>query len=74
MCSVCQEGGLHRVKHVASGEAFNRHDVLAFARRRERQTGQDTLAVDDDGTRAACALIAPFLRAWQTEHIAEGVQ
>ena len=69
-----QEGGLHRVKLVAFGEAFNRNDVLAFARRRQRQTGQDTLAVDDDGTRAARALIAPFLRACQTEHIAEGIQ
>jgi len=69
-----QESGLHRVKHFAAAEAFNGDDVLTFARRRQRQTGQDTLAVDDDGTRAACALIAPLLRARQTEHIAEDVQ
>jgi hypothetical protein len=31
-----QEGGLHRVKLIACGEAFNRDDVLAFARRRQR--------------------------------------
>ena len=69
-----QEGGLHRVKLVACGEAFNRDDVLALARRRQRQTGQDTLAVDDDRARAARALIASLLRAGQTEHVAESVQ
>jgi len=69
-----QEGGLHRVKLVAFGEAFNGDDVLALARRNKRQTGQDTLAFDDDRARTARALIAPLLRAGQTEHVAECVQ
>ena len=69
-----QEGGLHRVKLIAFGEAFNGDDVLALARRRKRQTGQDTLAFDDDRACAARALIAPLLRAGQTEHVAKSVQ
>src|SRR5215831_12064542 len=66
-----QEGGLHRVKLVACREAFNRDDVLAFARCGEGQTGQDTLAVDDDRAGSACALIAALLRPGQTERIAK---
>ena len=69
-----QEGGLHRVQLVAGGEAFNGDDVLALARRRQRQTGQDTLAVDDDRARAARALIAPLLRADEAEHVAKRVE
>jgi hypothetical protein len=62
------------VKLVALGKAFDRHDMLAVARRRQRQTGQDTLAFDDDRARAARALIAPLLRSGQTEYVAESVQ
>jgi hypothetical protein len=61
-----QKGGLHGVKLVAFGEALNRDDVLTFARCRKRQTGQDTLAFDNNGARAARALIAALLRAWET--------
>jgi hypothetical protein len=32
------------------------------------------LAIDDDGARAACTLIASLLRAGQTEHVAESVK
>ena len=69
-----QEGGLHRVKLVACGEAFNRDDVLALAGRRERQTRQDTLAVDDDRAGAARTLIAALLRPGQAEYVAERVE
>jgi hypothetical protein len=69
-----QEGGLHRVKLIAFGEAFNGDDVLALARRRKGQTGQNTLTFDDDRACAARALIAPLLRAGQTKHVAKRVQ
>lgn len=69
-----QEGSLHRVKVVALGEAFNGDDVLTFASSCKSQTRQDTLAVDDDGARAASALIASFLRAGQTEYVAKRIQ
>jgi hypothetical protein len=62
------------VKLVACREAFNRDDVLALAGRRQRQTGQDTLAVDDDRAGTARALIATFLSTGQTEHVAQRVQ
>jgi hypothetical protein len=53
---------LHRMAIVACGKAFDRDDVLAVARRRKRQAGEDTLAFDDDRARAA-ALIVPLPRA-----------
>jgi hypothetical protein len=45
---------------VALGESFNGDDVLAFARRRQGQTGQDTLSVDDDRARFLNALMTTF--------------
>src|SRR5688572_15976497 len=66
-----QEGSLHRVKFVACGDAFNRNDLLAPARRRKRQTRQHTLAINDDRAHTARALITSLLRASQTEHVAE---
>jgi hypothetical protein len=69
-----EEGSLHRVKRISCGETFNSDDVPSFARRRQRQAGQHSLIVDDDGARAARALIAPLLRAGETEHVAERVQ
>jgi hypothetical protein len=60
-----QEGGLHRVKLIALGEAFYRYDVLASHGRRQRQTRQDNAAFDDDRACAACTLVAPLLGANQ---------
>ena len=62
------------MKLIAFGEAFNGDDVPALARRRKRQTGQNTLTFDDDRACAARALIAPLLRAGQTKHVAKRVQ
>ena len=49
-------------------------DVVAVARCRKSQAGQDTLAVDDDRARAAGALIAAFLSTGQAEPVANSVQ
>src|SRR4029453_9616722 len=69
-----QKCGLHGGKLAACGEAFNRDDLLAVARRRQGQAGQNTLAVDHDRAGAAGTLIAAFLRASQAEYVAERVQ
>src|SRR4030095_10207601 len=69
-----QKRGLHRMKLLSFGETFNRDDVMSLACCRKCQTGQDTLAFDGDRAHTAGALIAPLLRAGQTEHVAKRIQ
>ena len=61
------------MKLLAFVETFNRDDVT-FARRRERRTGQDTLAFDDHGASAARTLIASLFSASETEFVSENVE
>src|SRR5262245_9660645 len=69
-----KEGGLHRVKVIAYGEALYRDDRLPLARRCQRQTRQDTLAIDDDRACATRALVAALLGAGKTKHVVKRIQ
>jgi hypothetical protein len=64
---VLDEGGLQRVYAVPT-DAFDRHDLSAAILHGERETGVDTFAVDQHGTRAArapvAALFVPVRPTW----------
>src|SRR5262245_63684626 len=69
-----KEGGLHRMQLIVWGEALDRDDRLPLARHCQRQTRQDTLAVDDDRACAARALVAALLGADEAEHVVKRIQ
>src|ERR1019366_4862004 len=52
---VLEELLLHRVQHVAGGDALDRDDVTALGLGGEHQAGTDQAAVDDDAAGGAVA-------------------
>ena len=56
------------------GQAFDSDDGLAFQAVGGGDTGLDSLAVDDDGTCAACALRAAILNGGQTQVVTQVTQ
>src|SRR5882724_4869148 len=68
---VLDEGGLQRMQAVALRQALNRGDRRAVARGRQCETGQHTPAIDQNGTRAAGAVVTALLGAVQMESLAQ---
>src|SRR6201999_2341656 len=62
---VRDEGLLHRVKLLAMRNALDCQDVGAVMADRERKTGIDPVAIDEDRARAALAAVAALLGSGQ---------
>src|SRR3954454_12043740 len=71
---VADERGLHRMQRSVRRKTFDRGDLLAGVHHSEREAGVVTAAVDEHRTRAARALIAPFLRAGEVEMLSQCVE
>jgi hypothetical protein len=67
---VIDECLLQWMKGSVDSKALNGRDLGAVFHNRERQTGVDPPSLDQNGTRAALAVIAAFLCAGQLEAIA----
>jgi hypothetical protein len=65
---------LQRVKARVGREAFDGDDLAAVAFDAEDQAGENRLAVEQHGARAAFAQLAPVLRAAQAGVLAEHLQ
>src|SRR5260221_6933417 len=73
-CVQLMERGLHGREALGLAEAFERRDRRAVDRRNRRETRTPRLAVDENGARAAAALLAAGLRARDLELLAQDVQ
>ena len=62
---------LHRVQGAIAAEALDRDDVVPVGLRGEDEARAHELAVEEDGARAALALLARVLRAGELEPVAE---
>ena len=68
------EGGLHRMKRVASGEAFDGDDLRAVQAQRKSEARIDPPAVDENRAGAALPSIAAFLGSGQVEALAQEIE
>ncbi len=68
------EGGLHRMKVVAMGEALDGDDLCAVETHREGETGIDPLPVHEHGAGAALPAVAALLGSGQVEALAQEVK
>ena len=68
------ESLLDGMKLFALCETFDCRDFLAFNSGRQRQTGNNAVAIDPDGARPTSSVVAAFLRAGQFEMIAKHVE
>src|ERR1044071_1237617 len=71
---VADERGLQRVEAIVGREPFDGDDLLAAVHDREGEAGVVAPPVDQHGAGAACALVAPFLRAGEVEVLAQRVE
>ncbi len=71
---VLVEGGLHAGEVVGRADALQRDDRRALDVDDRRQAGAARLAVDQDGARAAAALLAAGLGGRQPELLAQDLQ
>lgn len=69
-----KEGLLNAMEAVASGEAFDGGDELAFGEAGGSEAGGDGFAVEEDGAGAALAFAAAVLGAGEAEVFAEDVE
>ena len=68
------EGGLHRMEHVALGEALDGDDLGAVEAQRESQTRIDPLPVQEHGASAALPAVAALLGSGQIEALAQEIE
>ena len=71
---VLHEGGLHRMQVVRRPKPFDGRDPVALCMTASVRHETDASAIDDDGARAALALIAAFLRAGELQMFAQCVE
>ena len=71
---VIEEGRLHRMEVVASGEALDGQHLGAVEARGEREAGIDPAPVDEDGAGAALAAVAALLGACEVQSLAQEVE
>jgi hypothetical protein len=68
------EGLLHRVELFATRNAFDCQDIGAVITDRERKTGIDPAAIDEDCARAALAAVAALLGSSQVQTFTEKIE
>ena len=71
---MCDKGRLHLVKLAGGTEALNGGDFVAIMLDREGKAGIDPLAVYNDRTRTALAVIATLLRSGQAQVFPQGIE
>lgn len=71
---LAPDGLLERMERTRRAQALDRRDGAPVTLHRERQTGEDALAIDQDGAGPASALVAALLGAGQAQVIAEKVE
>ena len=59
------EGGLQRAQRLVARQALDGDDAGPFSLHRQHQTGADRGAVDNDGARAAGAMLAAEMGSGQ---------
>ena len=68
------EGGLHRMKLVALGQALDGDDLRAVEAQRESQTRIDPPPVHEHGASAALPAVAALLGSGQVEALAQEIE